>query len=66
MQPVDVLAGGDQESCGVLDADAEQREGARRDGGDEWCEVLVDARDLGVELRDPPSEGTQREAGRLE
>ena len=66
MEPVDVLAGGDQQLPGVAGGDSEQLDGAGSGGGDELLELLVKMLDLAVEGVDPVGEGSQRECRGLD
>ena len=58
-----VVAGGDEQGGGGVDADAVKLEQARCGGGDELGEEGVELADVLVEVQDPAAEGAQRELG---
>ena len=47
-QPFGMVPGGDQQQRGGIRADAEQAEQARRAGGDQRADQLIQAADLGA------------------
>src|SRR6266542_105314 len=65
LQPVDGLAGGDQQLARVHGADAEQAGRARGSDAGEAVELALELSDLEVEVADTPGEAAQRKLGRL-
>lgn len=55
-EALDVLASGDEQLPGVAGGDGDQLRGARRGGGDERCELVVEGGDLAVEFGDAAGE----------
>src|SRR5439155_25190282 len=64
-EPVDVLAGGDEQLARALGAEREQLAGARRGGLDELLELPVELAEFVFEVADPAAEAAQRELGRF-
>ena len=57
--------GGDQQQRGGIGAGAVQAEQARRAGGDQRADQLIEAAQLGVQELDAPAQIAQRDPGRI-
>jgi hypothetical protein len=65
-QPLGVVAGGLQQLPGMLDADPQQPQGARRCLGDQLAQPLAGKRDLLLQGQDAHRHRVQRRLGRLD
>ena len=65
-EPLDVLAGGDQQRAGVTGGDGDARGRGRRCLGDERFELAIERGDLGVEIDHAARERSQRGLRRVD